>query len=197
MAQALVRFNAAVMGAVVGVVASVGVFVATAVLLLRGGENPGPMLGLLRYVFPGYTVTWGGALVGAFWALLAGAALGMVLGFAYGPWLLRGATRALDAQPGGDGADEPDSGVLLLRPLPFALVSAGLLSAGLFVTTNWLALRGWPSPHLALLAHYLPGYTTDLLGSLVGAFWVFLYAFLATGLAAVVYDRVAALRGGG
>jgi hypothetical protein len=191
MGRALVRFNAAVMGAVVGVVASVGLFVTTAVLLIRGGENPGPMLGQISYLFPGYAVTWGGAFVGALWAFLVGGALGVVLGLAYGPWLLRSATRALDAPPG-----EAFPGVLLLRPLPFALVSAALLSAGLLVATNWLMLRGHPSPHLALLTHYLPGYTTDFMGSLVGAFWVFLYGFIAAGLVALIYDRVAALRGG-
>jgi hypothetical protein len=191
MARALVRFNAAVIGIVLGLIAGAGLFLATAVLLIRGGEEPGPMLGLLRYFFPGYEVSWSGAFVGALWGLIAGAAIGVAVGLAYGPWLMEGAARELEVSGAGD---EPDAHVLLLRPLPFALTSGGLLAGGLFLATNWLALRGWPSPTLALLHHYLPGYTATFAGSIVGAFWLLLYGFVAAGAAAAIYDRVALRR---
>ena len=56
------------------------IFLATSVLLLRGGESVGPTLSLLGHFLIGYDVSWGGALLGAVEALLGGFALGFLLG---------------------------------------------------------------------------------------------------------------------
>jgi hypothetical protein len=75
--QVYARYDARALGGAIGVVLGLGVFVATAVLLLRGGPVVGPNLQLIGQYFLGYSVTWGGALVG----LVEGAALGFVIGW--------------------------------------------------------------------------------------------------------------------
>jgi hypothetical protein len=190
--RALVRFNAHVLGSVLAVLSAVTLFTATVVLVLSGGENPGPMLGLLGHFLPGYSVSFAGALIGAVWVAVAGYALGAVLALCYGPWLLshgRGdvSARAVD--------DHLEVGVTELPPLFFGLVSGGLLALGLFVATGWLWLRyGVESPTLGLLSNYLPGYRTDLVGGLIGAAWLFLYGSIAAASVAWIYDAVVALR---
>jgi len=193
-AAALVRLNAHVLGAVFGLLGGVGLFAATLVLELQGGRLTGQMLGLLAHFFPGYSVSLSGAVVGGLWASLAGYLIGFAVGRAYGPWVLSGATRMLErraaAVPG------PVHVVVSLRPVAFAAVSATLLAVGLVLATSWLWWRygGRPSPHLELLAHYLPGYATDPLGSLVGALSLFGYGFVAAFGVAWVYGVVARAR---
>lgn len=74
---AFARMDGVALGVALGVVIGVGLFLATVVLLLRGGEFVGPRLGLLRNFLPGYEVTWGGSLIG----LAEGSLLGFGLGF--------------------------------------------------------------------------------------------------------------------
>lgn len=52
------------------------IFIATSVLLIRGGQDVGKHLQLLRYYLPGYSVSWPGALLG----LAYGACIGGVIG---------------------------------------------------------------------------------------------------------------------
>jgi protoporphyrinogen oxidase len=77
--SAFARYDPVALGAAVGAVAGIGLFLATATLLVRGGILVGNNLSLLANYFLGYNVTWAGALVG-----LGEASLG---GFAFG-WLL-------------------------------------------------------------------------------------------------------------
>lgn len=192
LSRALVRFNAHVLGITTAAIATVGLFVATLVLVAQGGENPGPMLGLLRHFFPGYSVSVGGAFVGALWAAVAFYVLGALFGLAYGPWLLR---EAVPVTRDREGEDELGRSVALLPPLPVAVTTGTLLAVGLFASTNWLSfLAGAPNTHLGLLSQYFPGYTTSLSGSLIGAFWVFLYGFATAGCIAWIYNRIVAAR---
>lgn len=78
----LVRVNASMLGIAVGFVAGLALFVATAWLVIKGGETVGPHLGLLGQYFIGYQVTWLGAVVGFLYAF----ACGWALGFS-GAWL--------------------------------------------------------------------------------------------------------------
>ena len=191
-ARALVRLNARLLGAALAAIASVSLFAATIVLRMQGGPAMGQMLGQLGHLFPGYAVSLRGAFIGALWAAVAGYLVGWVLGRAYGPWILRAATSVLRG-----GEDAVGSRVVVeLRPLPFAFVGASLLALALVLVTSWLWLvsGGHPSPHLALLSYYLPGYTTDPLGSLVGAAWLFAYAFVGAFAVAWLYGRVARAR---
>ena len=85
--QAFARLKPDAFGISCGVVAGALLFVATAVLLLkgpqiRGGQEVlGPNLGLLGEYLPGYGVSWGGAVIGLAW--------GFGLGF-LGGWVLAG-----------------------------------------------------------------------------------------------------------
>ena len=80
---AVVRMRARIMAIVFGMVGGGGVFLATAWLLVRGGEDVGKHLGLLRHYFPGYAVSWPGAFVGFFWGALVSATLGFLVAWIY------------------------------------------------------------------------------------------------------------------
>lgn len=60
----LLRLNATVQGVVTGIVAGLGVFIATNWLILKGGDVVGPHLSLLGQFFIGYRVTFLGSLIG-------------------------------------------------------------------------------------------------------------------------------------
>ena len=66
-------------GIAVGLVFAVGLLAATNILILRGGRVIGPHLSLLRWYFPGYSVTIGGSLIGAVYAFVAGYGLGLAI----------------------------------------------------------------------------------------------------------------------
>jgi ABC-type nitrate/sulfonate/bicarbonate transport system permease component len=71
------------MAVVFGMVGGVGLSLATAWLVIRGGENVGKHLGLLRYYFPGYSVTWSGTVLGLFYGALVGALVGWLVAWIY------------------------------------------------------------------------------------------------------------------
>jgi hypothetical protein len=66
-----------------GVIAALGVLVATNWLVLKGGRVVGPNLALLAQFFPGYRVTFVGSLIGALWAFIYAAAAGYVVSRVY------------------------------------------------------------------------------------------------------------------
>jgi len=74
---AVARLRAGILAIVFAMVGGTGLFVATAWLLIKGGENVGVTLGLLGNYLPGYAVSWQGAVVG----LLYGAGLGGAMGW--------------------------------------------------------------------------------------------------------------------
>jgi hypothetical protein len=75
--QAFARLDRMALGVALGAVCGLGVFLATVLLLLKGGTEPGPTLALLGQYFVGYTVTPVGSLVG----LAYGAAAGFLVGW--------------------------------------------------------------------------------------------------------------------
>lgn len=81
--KAVVRLNAKLMGIVVGFLAGLGLFLATMILVLKGGPNVGEHLELLSQFFPGYRVTFLGSFVGFFYAFVVGFVIGSVLGAVY------------------------------------------------------------------------------------------------------------------
>ena len=196
MAAALIRLNAHMLGGVLAVVCGVGLFLATWALLWQGGPRTGQMLSLLGHLLPGFSVSPAGAVLGGLGAAVAGYAVGLCVGRAYGPWLLRDAEALRRTSA---GASTPGGVLVSLRPLPFALVSAGLLCMGLVSATTWLWWRygGHPSPNLELLGHYLPGYSSDPLGALVGAVSLSVYGFVGAGAVAWLYGVFARRRNGG
>jgi hypothetical protein len=80
---AVARLRASVMAVTFGLLGGTGLFVATAWLLIRGGNPVGPHLALLRNYFPGYSVSWPGAFVGFAWGALVGAITGFSLAWLY------------------------------------------------------------------------------------------------------------------
>lgn len=80
---ALLRLNARAWGISAGLLMGGGLFLATAVLVLKGGPQVGQHLQLLSAFFPGYRVTWLGAFIGFIYAFVVGYALGRVIGSVY------------------------------------------------------------------------------------------------------------------
>jgi len=83
LAAHVARLRASVMAATFALLGGVGLFVATAWLLVRGGDPVGPHLALLSNYFPGYAVTWGGAWIGLGWGALVGGVTGWSLASIY------------------------------------------------------------------------------------------------------------------
>lgn len=80
---ALQRLNARAWGIALGLLCGVGLFVATIVLVVKGGPNVGRHLGLLSAYFPGYRVTVLGSFVGFIYAFVIGYAIGRLIGSVY------------------------------------------------------------------------------------------------------------------
>ena len=81
--RAVARLNAGSLALVSAALAGGALFLATLVLVLKGGPNPGPHLSLLSQYFPGYSVTMKGAFIGLFYAALLGYAVGYTIGKIY------------------------------------------------------------------------------------------------------------------
>jgi hypothetical protein len=75
------RLDAIALGASCGIVCGLGIFVATAILLIKGGEQIGPNLSLLSQFFIGYSVTWTGSIIGAVYGFVTGFITGWTVAF--------------------------------------------------------------------------------------------------------------------
>jgi hypothetical protein len=72
----VVRLNAKIQGIVTGILAGLGLFIATNWLVLKGGKLVGKHLSLLGQFFIGYSVTFSGSLVGFAYAFVCGFVIG-------------------------------------------------------------------------------------------------------------------------
>ncbi len=81
--QAMLRLNARAWGIAFGLLLGGGLFIATNVLVLRGGPAVGRHLQLLAVFFPGFRVTFLGSLIGFVYAFVVGYALGRLVGVVY------------------------------------------------------------------------------------------------------------------
>lgn len=81
--EAVVRLNARAWGIAMGLLLGGGLFLATLVLVLKGGETVGPHLSLLGVFLPGYSVTLLGAFVGFVYLFVIGYILGRFIGLVY------------------------------------------------------------------------------------------------------------------
>jgi hypothetical protein len=81
--QTLLQLNARAWGIATGLLAGGGLFIATNILVLKGGYPVGPHLSLLSIFFPGYRVTFAGSLVGFVYAFVLGYAVGRIIGTVY------------------------------------------------------------------------------------------------------------------
>lgn len=83
MARMFININAQVLGLTLGILCALGLFVATNILVFKGGSNVGAHLGLLCQFFYGYSVTHLGSFIGAAWAMLTGYLAGWIIGIIY------------------------------------------------------------------------------------------------------------------
>ena len=81
--HAIARIRTNALAAVCALIGGLGLFVMTAWLLIKGGPHVGKNLQLLSNYFIGYTVTWGGSVVGLFYGALCGGASGWAVGTIY------------------------------------------------------------------------------------------------------------------
>ncbi|HEV8610575.1 MAG TPA: hypothetical protein VGS98_10985 [Thermoanaerobaculia bacterium] len=79
----IVRLEAVVQGVAWGLVAGLGLFLATNWLVLKGGRVVGPHLSLLRQFFIGYEVSFKGSLIGFAYAFVCGFLAGYLVSWVY------------------------------------------------------------------------------------------------------------------
>jgi len=81
--KAIRRLNARAWGITAGLLFGGALFLATIVLVIKGGDNVGQHLGLLGNYFPGYRVTVPGSLLGFVYGFVFGYGIGRVIGTVY------------------------------------------------------------------------------------------------------------------
>lgn len=79
----VLRLNSKAWGVATGLLAGLGLFIATIVLVIKGGPVVGPHLSLLSLYLPGYRVTTIGAFIGFVYLFVLGYALGRLIGYVY------------------------------------------------------------------------------------------------------------------
>lgn len=196
--RGLTRLNTAWLGLSVGTLFAVGLFAATIVLVLRGGI-PSRHLTLLGEYFPGYTVTFGGSFIGAFWAFLFGLALTVPAGLFYYRRTLNRAAAHTDSDP--DQLDESLGHTIARIDLVDFPVAAGLTcGVAIFLATAMLLIThtaGEPlGPHLDLLGQVLPGFNVSWGGSLIGFAYLSVIGGIVAACIGWVYNRIATARSG-
>ncbi|HEX6438781.1 MAG TPA: hypothetical protein VF182_16710 [Candidatus Binatia bacterium] len=72
----LLRLNSTIQGIISGLVAGLGIFIATNWLVLKGGDVVGPHLSLLGEFFIGYEVSFAGSLIGFAYGFVTGFVVG-------------------------------------------------------------------------------------------------------------------------
>ena len=206
------RMDTVAMGIAVAVVFALGLALATAVLLLQGapgGVRIGGNLSALGNIFPGYSVTWPGVLMGAFWGGLVGAVTGFLVATVWNFTHLvflgflaldypRRATSSLGqaelstARP-RDSASEDQrlfSAAARLNVTVTALGAGLALGLLLFVATHIsLGVSEHPGSYLNLLGVFLPGYSVSPLGAWFGLLWGLVYGGVFGGVIAWFYVR--------
>lgn len=81
--NAVMRASEQGWGIVIGLLSGLALFLATMVLVVKGGLHPGQHLSLLRVYFPGYSVTLVGAVIGFVYAFVGGYAVGRTVATIY------------------------------------------------------------------------------------------------------------------
>jgi hypothetical protein len=79
--KALAKLDGVALGVSVGSLFGLTIFLATILLVSKGGDQVGPNLGLLSHYFIGYEVTWVGSLIGLFYGFVFGFIVGWLIAF--------------------------------------------------------------------------------------------------------------------
>lgn len=85
----LLALNAQAWGISFGLLLGGGLFLATNILVIRGGPDVGKHLSLLSAFFPGYRVSFGGSLLGFIYGFVLGWAIGRIIGAVYNKLAIR------------------------------------------------------------------------------------------------------------
>lgn len=83
LARAVLELSGNILGFVLGIVAAIVLFVATNWLVIKGGDQVGPHLGLLGQFFIGYRVSFVGSLIGMVYAFVGGYLAGRIIAGVY------------------------------------------------------------------------------------------------------------------
>jgi protoporphyrinogen oxidase len=191
--KSLVRLNTVIMAGIGAVLLGATLWLATAVLLVRGGENVGQHLSLLAIFLPYYEVTWTGSLIGALWGAVVGGTSGAVVYWSYSRTLRHHFDSRFVEQARGSLFQLP----VFLICGPALGTALGILGAlQLFLVTNWLVWSETASASInaALLKNYLLGYSVSFVGSVIGGAELFAMAFLASLLFSGLYNAIARAR---
>ena len=81
--RTLAKLNGRAWGIAIGFLLGGGLFLATLILVIDGGQDPGKHLRLLRAYFPGYSVSTVGSFIGFMYGFVVGYGLGRVIGAVY------------------------------------------------------------------------------------------------------------------
>jgi hypothetical protein len=202
------RMNTMAMAVAVAAVFASGLALATAVLLAQGappGVPVGANLSALGNIFPGYSVTWPGVLIGAFWAGLVGGLTGffvatawnfahlvflgfLALEYPQNPPLSR---RPGDQSRRSVSASEEQRLFSAAARLNVAItaIGAGLaLGMLLFMATHIsLGVANRPGYYLNLLGVFMPGFSASSVGAWFGLLWGLVYGAVSGGAVAWLY----------
>ena len=81
--EEVIRVNRNVLGLTLGILFGFGLFLATNILVLKGGPHVGANLQLLNQFFPGYRVTFGGSFLGLMYGFAVGYVSGSIIATVY------------------------------------------------------------------------------------------------------------------
>lgn len=79
----VIRLSRNVLGLTLGILCAGGMFLATNILVIKGGRSIGPHLQLLNQFFPGYKVSFLGSLIGAAYGFVVGYLSGWIIAAVY------------------------------------------------------------------------------------------------------------------
>ena len=77
--------------------------------------------------------------------------------------------------------------VLRLQPINFGL-AVGIVWAIFTIFGAWVAIFGWSSEFVTIMASTYPGYGASFMGGLIGAVWGFIHGFIKGYLVSFVYN---------
>ena len=79
----VIRLSRNVLGLTLGMLFASGIFLATNILVLKGGPTVGTHLQLLNQYFPGYRVTFAGGFLGGLYGFVVGYVSGWIIAAVY------------------------------------------------------------------------------------------------------------------
>lgn len=77
--QTIAKIDKSALGISIGIVLGAGIFLATNILILKGGRQIGQTFALLNNFFFGFSVTFGGSFIGLIYGFISGFILGWLI----------------------------------------------------------------------------------------------------------------------